>query len=241
MVFQSAIPYDVSPRKLPGIQPLALQDWLMVDDAYGGQMAVRRALLQTRRQDVLRLSDPARPAARELLQHVADHLPRGFVRDANQVTCPDGAVISWNEEDPLGTLGQILQEDFCILEKPPGTDEHVLTGAVLCFPASWRLEEKLLRPLTEIHVPVAEYTADIARRVQRLFDGVQVGRGLWRHNCLIYDDPALFQPRSATDPRAPVPSEQGRYLRSERQSILRLPTSRAVIFSIHTFVLDRQT
>jgi hypothetical protein len=51
-------------------------------------------------------------------------------------------------------------------------DEHVLTAAVLCFPASWHLADKIGRPLTTIHVPVKVYDETLARRVQRLFDGV---------------------------------------------------------------------
>ena len=130
-----------------------------------------------------------------------------------------------------------MQEDLCILQKCG--DEHVLTGAVLCFPASWTLSEKFMRPLIGIHDPVAEYDARLATRVQRLFDGVQVGRPLWRFNALWYSDPALHQPRSSSARREAHSAEEGAYLRSERQCILRLPRTNAVIFSIHSFVLKR--
>jgi hypothetical protein len=150
---------------------------------------------------------------------------------------PDGlqAAVDWT--DPLGTLGRITQQDFCILQKQGA--EHVLTGAVLCFPASWTLDEKIGRPLLDIHTPVVEYTAGLASRVQRLFDGVQAGRPLWRFNALWYRDPALYQPRRAHAPRAPELAEEAGYLRSELQSILRLPKTRAAVFSIHTRVLRR--
>ena len=117
--------------------------------------------------------------------------------------------------------------------------EHVLTGAVLCFPASWKLSEKVGRPLTAIHDPVDEYDAGLAARVQRLFDGVQEGRPLWRMNQLWYADPELHQPRSVTAPRAIEDGPEGAaYYRSERQCILRLPQTQAVVFSIHTMVLN---
>ena len=108
----------------------------------------------------------------------------------------------------------------------------------MTFPASWRLAEKIGQPLTAIHDPVSEYTPDIARRVQRLFDGVQVGRPLWRYNQLWYHDPALFQPRSSMEPRS-KPDSAARYFRTERQCVVRLPKTRAVVFSIHTWVLER--
>ena len=117
--------------------------------------------------------------------------------------------------------------------------EHILTGAVLCFPASWRLDEKFMRPLTGIHVPVGSYDDQVAKRVQRLFDGVRPGRPLWRFNGLWYDDATLYHPRSIHDRRDHPEPGQARFLRSERQSILRLPDTGAVIFGIHTYIVRR--
>jgi hypothetical protein len=158
-----------------------------------------------------------------------------------RLTRSDGVEVVVNRNDPLGTLCRLVQEDFCILQKPEGqaSDQHILTGAILCFPASWRLDEKFMAPLIGIHDPVAEYDARLATRVQRLFDGVKPGRPLWRFNVLWYDDPTLFQPRSAHERRTARDAGKAAYLRSEKQSILRLPETGAVVFSIHTYVLDR--
>jgi hypothetical protein len=116
-------------------------------------------------------------------------------------------------------------------------DEHVLTGAVLCFPASWTLAEKFMKPLVRIHKPVDSYDANIAKRVQRLFDGVRVGRPVWRFNALHYADAELFHPRTEDAPREDDYEEQ-RFLRSEKQVIMRLPETDAVVFAIHTFVVE---
>ena len=236
-ILQKSIPYNpLEERKLPGIQPLAPEKWLIADEAYAGQMAVRARLLSDRRQEVLQLDASAMAAAQELLQLVLDTVDPGARESAVR---PDGVTVPVDREDPLGTLGRIAQQDFCILQKPDGANEHVLTGAVLCFPASWMLAEKFMQPLTGIHVPVDSYDAGIAARVQRLFDGVQAGRPLWRFNALWYRDPALFQPRSRFAPRDRQHGNEAAYLRSERQVILRLPQTRAVVFAIHTFVVAR--
>ena len=112
---------------------------------------------------------------------------------------------------------------------------HVLSAALLCFPASWTLAEKIGRPLGAIHGPVPDYDAGIAARVDRLFSGVREGRPLWRANLLRYEDPALHQPRTEADPRRTGTAESP-YLRSERQTILRLAPD-LVLFAIHTSVV----
>lgn len=238
-ILHTYLPEDMrAARGLPGIQP-ERGNWLRVDEAYGAQMARRRALLDSRRDQVLWQDPDAAPAARELLDHVlAAVSDLGFVRKDRILICPDGAWVDLAALAPLEVLGRALQSDFVIMEKRG--QEHVLTGAVLCFPASWRLDEKAGQPLTGIHLPTHEYTEDLARRVQRLFDGIQAGRPLWRFNHLWYDDPELHQPRSIHAPRR-VGSGQsaGPYYRTERQTLVRLPQTRAVIFVIHTYVLAR--
>lgn len=235
LILQKHIPYNpFMTRKLPGIQPLAPQDWLQPDDAFAAQMRARRELLEHRRDQVLMLDDMAVPAAQELLQMVLEQL---YPASGGQVQCADGQSMDLDWEDPLGTLGRITQQDFCILEKRG--DQHVMTGAVLCFPASWLLSEKFLQSLMGIHQVVDEYDASLGARVQRLFDGVQTGAPLWRFNGLWYRDPALFQPRSIHGPRDEEHDAGANYFRSEKQTILRLPKTRAVVFAIHTYVLTR--
>jgi len=239
-IFQKQIPFDVTSRALPGIQPAQQDEWLTIDDAFAQQMAYRTSLIGHRRGTVLAMEDGALPAAVELLGCalgiVTTNPQLGYKVEGDLMTRPDGASIRIDETDPLGTLGRLVQQDLCILEKQG--NEHVLTGAVLCFPASWSLAEKFQRPLTRIHDPVPDYDDQIARRVQRLFDGVQVGRPLWRFNKLWYLHPDLHQPRSRIgDPREKPGKGGPSYFRSEKQVIFRLPKTQAVVFSIHTFVL----
>lgn len=238
-ILHTHLPEDMrSGRALPGVQP-ERGPWLRLDEAYSAQMDRRIRALREMPDRVVYLEPQARSAAEELLAKVVGDLPElGFDVNGSEISCPDGRVVDKTAFGcPMTLLGHLLQNDFVLMEKRG--DEHVLTGAVLCFPASWRLDEKAGRPLTDIHVPVAEYDADLARRVQRLFDGIQVGRPLWRFNQLWYDDPELFQPRSVKTPR-PVGSGRGPYYRTERQTLLRLPLSRAVVFAIHTYVLKRE-
>ncbi|WP_298801756.1 DUF3445 domain-containing protein [uncultured Lentibacter sp.] len=240
MILNQSIPYDpLSPRPLPGISPLDPKEWLRVDETYAAQLAEKARLVAECREAVLALDETARPAAEELLDLVVAALSEkdGFVHHQGTLRCPDGRLVALDRGDPMLTLSQLTQDDFCILQK--SGDEHVLTGAALCFPASWLLAEKFMQPLIGIHEPVGSYDATMARRVQRLFDGVRVAQPLWRFNALWYADPALHQPRSAHSRRDERFVQTAQYMRSELQTIRRLPETEAVVFGIHTYVLTQ--
>lgn len=225
-------------RRLPGVMPLPRSEWLFVDEAYAPQMAERARLLAEREADVLACRPEAQKAARELYATVLADLPaHGFEITAHEAFRPDGARVPLNPDRPLWTLGHLLQADLCLLQKPQGAAEHVLTGAVLCFPSSWTLAEKLGKPLLRIHAPVASYDPQMAARVQRMFDALRPDQPLWRANLLTYTNPALFQPRREHAPKDK--SVAGDYIRSERQTLLKLPQTGAVVFSIHTAQVRR--
>ena len=223
-------------RPLPGVQPCKSPDWLTINSDYAAQLAAKADLLKTCAGDVLAVTPEAAAACDELLRHVIALLEHrsGFELGEEHVTTPDGREVFLNGP-PLRTLGALLQEDLCILQ--PGPEGHRLTAALVCFPASWTLAEKIGKPLDAIHGPVASYDAGVQKRVQRLFDGVRPRRPLWRANLLRYEDPALFQPRKEADPR-PMDTGRAPYERSERQTIFRLPESGAVVFAIHTSVRE---
>lgn len=239
-ILQTRLPYapwtHPAARRLPGVMPLAPKDWLFVDDAYGAQMAERARILATQEDDVLACMPCARDAARELLDLVLTQLPQhGFAHQGGAILRPDGVRFVPDPARPLWSLGHLLQADFCILQKPLDGDEHVLTGAVLCFPSSWTLADKLGRALLRIHAPVNSYDAQMGARVQRMFDMIRPEQPLWRANLLRYENPALYQPRREFAPKDK--RGDGVYIRSERQVLSRLPASRAVVFAIHTAVV----
>ena len=240
LIFQKSIPYNTTYPKLPGTRPISPDEWIICDDAFSQQMALRDELIKTRRDKVLAISDQAYEAAVELSKMALEFSIKslGYRKSNDEVIRPDDVSLKIDLSDPMEFLGRLVQNDFCILQKVG--EEHVLTAASLCFPASWSLEEKFLKPLIDIHTPVKEYNEEIAKRVQRLFDGLQVSRPVWRFNALYYEDPHLFQPRSINQPRKKPAPNQVNYFRSERQTLIKLPETRAIVFGIHTFVIKMQ-
>lgn len=227
-------------RRMPGTQALDMADWLRVDDAYAAQMAARDRLIADHRAAVYAVTDQAKAAAAEVLQLVLDHLPQGFRVMGDYVMRPDGVAVPLDVDAPLLTAGRLVQDDLCIMQVD-GQGEHLLAGAVLCFPAGWTLAEKLGRPMMRIHKPVEKYTEDVGRRVQRLMDAVQPGRPLWRMNGHHSDAPLhnpLSEVASHLNYKAePVTATDKPFIRSERQALIRLPVTGAVLFSIHTYIV----
>ena len=242
-ILQHRLPHlpwiDPRTRRLPGILPVEGRDWLRLDEAYAAQMALRDRLIANQTELVHALLPQARAAAEELYAATIDWLRTavGFSLTDTTATRPDGAAIPLDPTQPLLTLGRLVQEDLCLMERL--REEYVLTGGILCFPASWSLTQKLGRPMTSIHDPVPVYDADVAKRVARLFDAIRPEQPLWRMNYLTYDDFVLHQPRREGEKR-PQPTDHV-FIRCERQCLLRLPVTRAVVFTIHTYVVDAAT
>jgi hypothetical protein len=241
-VLHSHLPFapwvDSRTRRLPGILPLEMSDWLRVDEAYAGQMRLRDDLIAARPGDVIGHTAQAAAAVAELYDFTLVHLPEEFSRVGDRITRPDGVTVTLDPALPLATLGRLVQQDLCLVQEGEG-GEHLLTAAVLCFPAGWTLAEKLGRPMMRIHQPVAKYTEEVGRRVQRLLDAVRPETPLWRANAHL-SRARLFNPLPEDAPKDTSDQGEMPYVRSERQCLLRLPRSRAVLFSIHTYLVRRE-
>jgi hypothetical protein len=227
---------DPVTRRLPGIQPVQGRDWLRMDEAYAAQMALRDRLIAGQPEVVHALMPAARPAAEELYEVILAWLAEepGFTLAKTVATRPDGVRVPLDPSQPLLTLGRLVQQDLCLMES--NGSEYDLTGAILCFPASWTLAQKLGRPMTGIHQPVEIYDATLAARVHRLLSAIRPEQPLWRMNFFTYDSFHLHHPRMEGDWRRQPTGRS--YVRCERQTLLRLPRTQAVLFAIHTIVLD---
>ena len=234
-VLQRALPHapwdDSALSRMPGMRPVE-GPWIVVDDAYAAQMAERARLWRERRAAVVAILPGAGAAVEEVRDAVLASLPPCFARDGDRVTCPDGRVVDAAGE-PFAVLAALVQEDLLLLERRGA--EHVLVAGLLCFPSRWTLAEKIGRPLTRIHRPVPEYDADLAMRVERLFERARPGRPIWRANVLASPDAVLHRPEPEAAPRATV--APATHVRSERQTVLRLPRTGAVLFAIHTWIV----
>ncbi|MEM7056087.1 MAG: DUF3445 domain-containing protein [Pseudomonadota bacterium] len=230
----------------PGLTALAMDEWIVVHDDYSAQMDYRAEILDRHRGVVLAEQPSARSATEELFDAVLDNLDQrpDFQVSEDHAIRPDTAKVALDRGRPLETLNNLVAEDWCVMQRHEDEDEYRLTAAILCFPSRWLLSEKIGHPLTMIHDPVPHYDDKLARRVNRVFDVLSPEKPLVRCNWLVHGDPELHRPlgRFQKDHTREEPVH-GLFLRTERQTLVRLPKTDAVVFGIKTSVtpLDRLT
>ena len=147
--------------------------------------------------------------------------------------------ISDFEEWPLDLCGRFVQEDLCLMA--PGPDGYTLEAASLCFPARWRLMDKMGLPMGAIHKPVPGYSEKLSRPVDSFFNRIDVDRPVWRVNWSLTTDPTMFQPvrqkHSASELSITSKNAGDKvYMRCERQTLRRLPDTGWILFTIKTYL-----
>jgi dimethylamine monooxygenase subunit A len=88
-----------------------------------------------------------------------------------------------------------------------------------------------------VHAPVAHYAEELGGRVDRFFDRLAPGKPVRRRNLSLWPACLLWVPTSRIDgelwdPPSNDPAVPGLWLRSERQTLRRLPRSGAILFTI---------
>lgn len=198
-----------------GTRNLGERPWLVADEDFERDLALKRMSLAQRHDAVAWLTPHSHEAAAVVLELFA----RAGVAKAPPPT-----------EHLLVTAALSVQEDLCLLRRDG--DHWVFDASVICFPTHWHLPSKVGRPIGVVHEPVGEYDERIATRMTRLFDRV-TDRPVWRRNWSFTDDTELFQPAYRTD--APlIRSDRVNndlYIRTERQT-LRSVTDGWLLFTI---------
>jgi dimethylamine monooxygenase subunit A len=213
------------PHVKMGTHALGPDEWLLADAARDHELAIRNRLLDERHTDVFAALPSADEAAEEVLELVtAWSLKKGF-----------GEPLTGEQRShPLETAGRHTQEDLCLMIRRDGAWH--LDAAVLCFPTFWSLAEKLGKPNAEVHGPVPHYADEISERVDRFFDRLRVDAPVWRRNFSVKPFSLLFVPvvRSSQPVGDLRTRPDGRpfWLRSERQTLQRLPQTGAILFTI---------
>ena len=206
-----------------GTHATPLDTWLLADDARDMELALKRRLIAERPDTVFGCLPTAEAAAHELLREVAAWLTRqGLAHDP-----PDPS------EHPLLAAGRLVQDDLCLMIRRDG-DWH-FDGGTVCFPSLWRMRDRLGQPTITLHERVPHYDS-LSDKVDRFFDRLQPGKVVWRRNWSIKPYPHLHLATAKTElplaVHAVAPDGSPCWLRTERQTLRRLPESDAIVFVI---------
>lgn len=160
---------------------------------------------------------------------------------------PDGGAAGRELAAMLDIKGQLPEvalashEDMCLLTKSEGNDQYCLAGAAVAWPTDWHPEDKIGLPLRALHAPIAGYEEQLATGVDRFMDTLKAGPIYGRCNWFIAPtgERRWLATGDAADQFAHVtPDNAPRtlFVRSERQTLRRLPQTGAIVFTIGVYV-----
>jgi dimethylamine monooxygenase subunit A len=143
-------------------------------------------------------------------------------------------------EGGLPEAAKARWEDMCLLTRRDEEDFYRLAGAAVAFPSDWRPAEKMGLPLAAMHAPIQGYAEQLASGVDRFIAGLAPGRIFGRCNWFIAATSAL---RWVAEPSerafthvTPGNAGETLFVRSERQTLRRLPGTGAILFTIGVYV-----
>ena len=229
-----------------GLVALQLKDWIEADEHFYDELKEKKQLLISNYREVFASRPGSLPAQTEVLalvlKHMEKYCPGVLTIEQDEVILPK---LKWKfrisdfEESPLDLCGRFVQEDLCLMA--PGPDGYTLEAASLCFPARWRLMDKMGLPMSDIHKPVPDYSEKLSRPVDSFFSRIDVDRPVWRVNWSLTTDPTMFQPvrqkHSASELSITSKNAGDKvYMRCERQTLRRLPDTGWILFTIKTYL-----
>ncbi|MEM7328286.1 MAG: heme-dependent oxidative N-demethylase subunit alpha family protein [Pseudomonadota bacterium] len=200
----------------PGLKPIPLAHWLMPDTDADVWLRDKCLILKMMRANVV-AGDVAGAAAEEALELIVE---------------ATGRVPNQTMPTALEEAASIVSDDLCLLtEHHPG--DWRLAGGVLCAPTYWTLPERIGLDLAGLHGPVPGGDNQTAPRVSRIFSGLKPNVVLERFNWTVQTSDKRYTPDR--------PGIAGKrltdlHLRVERQTIRKLPGTRAVLFTIRVSV-----
>lgn len=224
-----------------GLSPLAASKWLEPDEDLACFRDHKLALYANCPNEVYNAEEGSIAAQRELQALLLDHLLQDhsalFQRDADRLCC-QALDLRWSLADKDVPPAEILkncalwiQDDICILQERKS--QYCLTAASLCSPSQWYLRDKFGQPLNHIHEAVPGLDAQIGNRVTRFFSHLRPENPVQRFNWSVQPGDNLYYIDKEKKALAPGTTL---FWRVERQSLRRLPVSRAVVFTIRIYL-----
>lgn len=176
--------------------------------------------------------------SRMLCQHLLQDHDQVYAQMGDQLThLPSGILLGipdQNSSDSLFETSLWVADDLLLMQEMDG--QYCLTAASLCSPSSWRLQDKLGKPMARIHDPIPDIHKKLTPKIDQFFSSMASGQVVERYNWSLQEAQELAQfPQPIS---APLHVDTPLYYRMERQSLHRLPDSQAIVFGIRVYVFE---
>ncbi|EKG14212.1 hypothetical protein MPH_08587 [Macrophomina phaseolina MS6] len=216
-----------------GIRKLDWSAWIELDANYLRYHATKCAELAKDVGAHVQYRDDAvvRDACREALQELAAFLVARYP-----------GVFAW--EDGGCVRNKATGEVFVV----DADGQYYLDAGAVCLPGFWRLREKFGLSLDELHFEanVPHYEQKLRKSMNRFFKSMTPEKAVIRNNFFIQIDDGLHWSHRMGDQKGQEVASWAAansaglkleeiYFRSERQSLRRLPRSKALMFTIRTY------
>jgi hypothetical protein len=237
-----------------GLRPIRANQWILIDPGHEAIMREKRERLAAFPTLYYRTLPDSLAAQQELRERViahvvtdhAEHFERTGPLVRSRVTGVECDLTDQSTE-PLRQLSDLIEEDFMLIQEVDGAPR--ITAASNAYSSSGRLVASVGRDIAWAHQPVPGLTLKLGPRINRVLDSVHTATPCERFNWQLTPMSTIFFPHD--DPHAanaaamhgirrslcenPERAGELLWIRVERQTLSRLPDSRAVAFSLHTY------
>ncbi|KAI9815267.1 MAG: hypothetical protein M1827_002747 [Pycnora praestabilis] len=260
--WQTTEPLQIRPFKpryhlTMGLETITASELIVMDNNYLKRVTLRQKIMAEHSETVLGASDSVKPAVDEFYTwmmgtYLPQRYPTMFKLSTATTTVAHPALFNtitrttYPTHPPtsaltaLRNLGSFLDEDILFLLPSPDGDGYCLQGFVTCFPSGFDTSKKLGMKLREIHKPVPGYRERLEGSMDRYFGRLGVGRFVKRVNWSITTNDHLFSAfgnhlYEGEEEEEEVIDIDNTFLRCERQTLHRLPTTHALLFAFKTY------
>jgi dimethylamine monooxygenase subunit A len=236
-----------------GLRPIKPSQWMLIDPDHAQTMREKRTRMADEPDLFYRTLPCSLTAQHELRERVTAHLetdfPTHFRRSGTDLrSLIDGVQFDLQDRsvEPLFQMSSIVEEDFMLIQEVNGS--WIITAASNAYSSSGRLVASVGRDVAWAHEPVPQLTAKLGARIDRIVSSIHDDTPCERFNWQLTPMSTKFFPHHAHEANAgamrricavlaanPRQAEELLWIRVERQTLSRLPESRAVAFTLHTY------
>ncbi|KAG6816735.1 hypothetical protein H0H87_003435 [Tephrocybe sp. NHM501043] len=228
--------------------------WLELESTYLERLQQRKKLHEVYGNHVLAALPGSSMACIELAEMVIQFLcaryPRQFRFNPttgifhNRILDVEEDTAVWRASDAgegagrkaLEFLFAHVPEDFLLVQENAATGKYELRGGIACSALGWTINDKLGKPLHEIHQVVPDYKEKLQFSMDRYFSNMPCDKSIQRGSWGIEIGELLFAPpnhphHELRASQLPSLELEDIYLRVDWQTLRRLPMSKAIVFN----------